>query len=188
MIEPEKKISQIVCDACQIRLKGHLRNESIPLSVVRLKPIENTKDKWLSLILVSCFEVQISFKVYFTLEDIENLMRDYMTILPSEISTDIVYDFMNEYCNLTAGMIQQTLSSQSIKVSISIPMISKGFDDVIFSTHDEGVFSDSWSLMVGPYKLTCISEIHILDREMFKDFLYTPAIEHVQNEDDIFNF
>jgi CheY-specific phosphatase CheX len=185
----EKNISKVVCDASRLRLLAHLNHPNVSLTVDEIDFSDEFQSKWLSLILVTGMDIRISFKVFFDISDIKNLLTlTGVNELNNDLSDDLVFDFVNEYCNLTAGKIQQALSEQSVKLGISLPMVSRGFDDVYFTSHDEGVFKSTWNLTINSVTLTCCAEVHVLNSQKFSDFKYIPVVENIQSKNDIFNF
>ncbi len=188
MSDITKNISHIIKDACQLRLRSHVKNDDLVTSIKSTEISKDSLEGWLSLILVSSFDVRISFKIYFEIAAVTQLIENNMKNTISKIDNELIFDFMNEYCNLTAGMIQQTLSQQSIKVGISLPMTSRSFDDVYFSSHDHNVNKESWMLTADSIDFYCLSEVHILNPEAFVDFKYSISEESEQKIDDILGF
>ena len=188
MSKVEENLSKVIRDASQIRLKAHLKLPEADIQVKEADIGEDIHEIWLSLILVSCIDVRISFKVFFQVSDVKRLIFKSMKSKMADISDDLVFDFMNEYCNLTAGLIQQSLSKQDIKAGISLPMVSRGFDDLYFSSPEGNGKKSSWIINVEGVELTCISEILVMNDERLSSFEYVSPEEKVQSDKDIFDF
>ena len=80
----------------------------------------------LSVILIAGKDFKIFFKAHFHAKKFAN------AIAPGK-ERAAVFDFFREYCNLTAGAIKQSLQKVDIICGISLPSVTSGYDELIFS-------------------------------------------------------
>ena len=168
--------------ASEVRLKQYLDQPEIT--------VETVKEQgtlifgfWMSLILIFGPEFQITFKVHYNTKSIQKMSRN---ALPNNSSSDVVADFVKEYCNLVAGLIKSYFESIHVPSGVSLPLVSRGFDDV-FSIHQ--LMSDSildiWTLSCQEESITCIASCDIYDHSVFSKILTTPLDPDFQNSSNI---
>jgi hypothetical protein len=105
----------------------------------------------LAFIMVAGKDFRLSFKVHFCAKHFEKLTK-----AKQENKKKQALDMMREYCNLTAGAVKLPLIEQNIICGISLPTITSGFDELVFSDRIRlSIFRDCFVLK------NDISTIHV---------------------------
>jgi CheY-specific phosphatase CheX len=104
---------------------------------------------WSALILISGTAVRVTFRVYFSTETAKKLASGAYKMSESLVNSDQAYDFMKEYCNLCAGRVKLLLLTNNLQVGISLPLVTRGFDQV-FEEESKETFctEDRWRLVI----------------------------------------
>lgn len=136
--------------------------------------IENPDDfiygQWMSLILLSGPAMQVTLKTHYFNRDAVQLVAWALQKKPDEIQPNVIMDFMREFLNLTSGEVKATLATVNIPVGLSLPLISRGFDEVLFSdVVNERNLLDWWALVGKFGKLVCTMEIEVFQPDGLKN-------------------
>jgi hypothetical protein len=144
------KLKDIVRSATKNRLNSCTRSHfKIELSEVS-NPDDFVYGYWMSFILLSGKDLQITVKCHFFSDEAGHLAAVALKRQLEQISQPNIQDFMREYCNLVAGEIKASLWGSKVTIGLSLPLITRGFDEVIFSDQtDSRQFSDWWRLSWG---------------------------------------
>jgi hypothetical protein len=111
---------------------------------------------WTSLVLVGCASLRLLFKAHFNSVD---LARELDDMEP--------FDLMREYCNLMGGVIKPLIEGSGIPVGVSLPLITRGFDEVFVGPSVEVLtVGDRWVLERGDLKIWCCMRLEILDEKI----------------------
>lgn len=120
---------------------------------------------WMSLISISGDQLHITFKVQFSIAMARAYAGDGFEENSHEISNSHSKDFIREFCNLLAGIIKNKLAENNIVVGISLPLLSRGFDNLFFATTDpSGTSVDRWKLAYQSLEIFCISETDVVNQ------------------------
>lgn len=80
----------------------------------------------MSLITAAGKDFKFVFKVHFFPKKFTKVASDFN-------SMKLVLDFFREYCNLVAGAIKEVLMAKGLICGISLPIVTSGDDEMIFS-------------------------------------------------------
>ncbi len=120
---------------------------------------------WMSLISISGDQLHITFKVQFSVAMARAYAGNGVQENSHEISNSHSKDFIREYCNLLAGIIKNKLAENDIIVGISLPLLSRGFDNLFFTTTDpSGSSVDRWKLAYKDLEIFCISDTDVVNQ------------------------
>ena len=120
---------------------------------------------WMSLISISGDQLHITFKVQFSIAMARAFADSGVKNDSVEISNSHSKDFIREFCNLLAGNIKNKLAENNVAVGISLPLLSRGFDDLFFSgTETVGKSVDRWKLTNDKSEIFCISDTEIINQ------------------------
>ena len=86
---------------------------------------------------------------------------------PDEIQPNQVADFVKEFCNLTAGNIKQALEKSSVLTGISLPLVTRGFDELVFASTGPQYLRDQWRIAMAEVFLDCSVITEIYDQITF---------------------
>lgn len=103
---------------------------------------------WMGIILLAGEGFQVTSKVFYNARSIRSLLAKRFGKKFDELEESLVTDFISEYCNLGAGGTKRVLEEQGIEVGMSLPLITRSFDD-LFHVHSDTM---SWSR---GFDLTC---------------------------------
>jgi hypothetical protein len=117
---------------------------------------------WLSLIFAGGKEVRLTFKVFFMSDDARNLAAN---VFGAENNRDNFTDFLKEYCNLVIGSAKVFFGVNHIRVGTSLPLLTRGFDELYFQPlKGKSVFDDYWCLQGSGNRVTCATSFEVLNR------------------------
>jgi hypothetical protein len=119
------QISKIIRDYSVERIMNHSGRTDLVLHEVR-----NWDDfcygSHMSIIMVAGKDLRILYKVHFK-------VKDFMGEFHAISNKFQLFDYFREYCNLMAGSIKKDLRAQNYVCGISLPTITSGYDEIIFS-------------------------------------------------------
>ncbi len=119
---------------------------------------------WMTLILVAGKAAKLTFKVHFMEEEAKKLATHVYARPPTDISTPQAIDFMKELCNLVAGSLKKEFQDSGVIVGISLPMVTRGFDEVFFPRGDGfSQFEDQWKVISSRGEFVCSSHFEVMD-------------------------
>jgi len=96
---------------------------------------------WMSLILMAGQPFRLTYKVFYSSPLSRALPARRLESRPDDISDSIMADFMREFCNLMAGGVKRTLAQMQIPVGLSLPLVTRGFDEVFLPVLPQGTRS-----------------------------------------------
>lgn len=143
---------------------------STRLNDIQMVELENKDDfvygHWLSFILISGSAIKIMLKMHFSTIATKKVLAKKMRKEVPAISDRVALDFLREQCNLTAGGIKATLNGQGVITGLSIPLVTRGFDEAIFSDSlDPSKIMDAWRLEWDDGSIVCSTVIEILKEQ-----------------------
>ncbi len=142
---------------------------------------------WLTLVMISGRKVKICFKVHFNTENGRELLAVGSKIERSKIERRMIFDRLKEFCNLAGGAIKQCLGVENDRSGLSLPLLARGFDEVLFMDRalraNALKYRDVWVLAAPSFKVTCSSEIQIVDWTVLKDI--QPIARKRENEGEL---
>lgn len=127
---------------------------------------------YMSLILVAGRAAKITFKLHFMSEDMVALMSRSLGESPEAITDERVIDFAKEFCNQFAGGIKQKFEgSGGIRLGISLPVATTGFDEVFYPRPKAGpdTLASAWVVTTGLASVTFSIVVELLEIEGQRD-------------------
>ena len=121
----------------------------------------------MAFVLVSGSALKCTFKAHYTTKNALLLAASQMHMPVSHVPASVGRDFMREFCNLTAGAIKAALFQLNISCGISLPLISRGFDEVMFAADFDlpNVIYDVWQLRWVGGAISCSILYEVFDWE-----------------------
>jgi hypothetical protein len=177
-------------------LKNIIRNLSVsrlslttPVPGLRLEEATAPQDlvhgAMMSVVLVAGGAFRLAFKAHFSSRSVRHLMSTTLGINGSQISETQLKDYMREYSNLVAGGIKATFSSYGIASGISLPLVTDGFDEVLYTASQKmAVVQDLWELSWSGGSVVCGSSIEVLDREQFSKLPLKAEMSNTETTSD----
>jgi len=128
---------------------------------------------WLSVIVIQGEACRIVLKVQSESKAISRLFAHTMRMKIEQVSSQQVKDFLREVCNLAAGQIKKGLANCNLDTGISLPLATRGFDNLFFKTSTTPeTIEDRWKIIWGDGEIRCYSSIDILSRSELRAFQY----------------
>ena len=151
--------------------------------------VENQDDfcygHWMAFIMISGSAVRIMLKLHFKKSTAIGMLSKKARSESREKADRMAMDFMKEQCNLMAGALKGAFNSAKIITGLSIPLVTRGFDEAVFSDKvDKSKNSDVWKIEWPEGSMICSSVIEILDWNQFANFEI--ADEDEEDEDGEF--
>lgn len=123
---------------------------------------------WMSVILISHPAIKLIFRAHFNGVEARKLAAGPYKKGANEVTLSQAQDFANEFCNLVAGLIKRSFEKQNIVMGISLPLGTRGFDEVYFPGEDgTRMFTDRWSIGGGDASLSCSASIEVQEAGRF---------------------
>jgi CheY-specific phosphatase CheX len=166
-IDSVEVIKEIVRNTSLMRMKQHAANEDIRMGPAKKDlPVFG---HYMSLIMVAGEALKVTFRTHFSETDARNFAVRIYGKKPAELTHDQMHDYIKEFCNLTAGGIERALEKQGIYTGISLPLVTRGFDELFYPQAD-GVnsFEDHWTLLAANASLTCSLGLDVYDWNQVK--------------------
>ena len=130
----------------------------------------------MSVILVAGKDFKLFFKAHFH-------QKKYQQASGGNILTSGVQDVFREYANLTAGAIKRALQDLNVVCGISLPNITSGYDELVFSdTLRSARIIDCFDVVSPNFKFTITITLDIGAGEVLEALADIASKEH---DDDI---
>ncbi len=140
---------------------------------------------WMSLILVVGEAIRITFKAHFMEEDARRFVAQVTGVPFDDVKGAQAIDYIKEYCNLVAGILKKGLLSQGAACGISLPMVTRGFDEVFFPKAD-GVraFSACWKFKSEHGEIVCSTLFEVQEASKLENLNFDEvSTKHEDNGD-----
>jgi hypothetical protein len=129
---------------------------STALKVQELKATASIYSHWMAIILISGPSAKIVFKTHFKTKAAQKLAAPAYNKSPDAISRAQAIDFIREFCNLTAGGIKASLLPHNLQLAISLPVVTRGFDEIFFrEIANPNSLQDQWKLTGSEIEVIC---------------------------------
>ena len=148
------------------RLKSLIRDTSKKLMCVQskrpdfvLEELQTTPlvyGHWMAMILVSGKDIKITFKVHFKTRSARHMAAQIYAKAADDLTVDQALDFVREYGNLIAGSVKKSLLELNVSTGVSLPVVTRGFDEVFFHTPlPFNTTTDIWILRSDVFDFKC---------------------------------
>ncbi len=160
------RFNQAVRGTSLARIESICQREGF--SIIENAQFRKVKDHWMAQTLISGPQLRAIFCVYFNAQNLKRWSTKVFERDWHEISLPEIHDLSKEYCNLVAGHLKAMLDHNKIRVGVSLPFLSRGFDR-IFSAPESATSTlvDEWKISAGDDQICCSTHI-----EVFKEFRF----------------
>lgn len=145
-----QKLQKLVRFASLERMKSVAHRVDIASEELEFVPNRLTVfAHWMAFILIAGEGGKIAFKTHYSSTDIQGLVAKAINKDRDKISSQLISDFMREYCNLVGGVIKAKLAQVGIHTGLSIPIVTRGFDEIWRMDRDVSndiISVDAWRL------------------------------------------
>ncbi len=123
----------------------------------------------MSLIMVSNAAIRVTFSAHFNEEETQELLRLRLKNQAGTFPTEQVLDYFKEYCNVVAGALKVDLKNAGLETGISLPLATRGFDELFFPPVDSHhVFAHHWAIHHPFGSFHCTVRYQILNPSEFQ--------------------
>jgi CheY-specific phosphatase CheX len=186
MNEQIAQLKFITREAAQKRMVSHACSSEASISETIEGYARRVHGNWMAIILVSGKDLRITFKVHFNIKDVKKILEVSFAKPYSEIEDDLATDFVKEFCNLTAGYIKQIFEKYELKSGISLPIVTRGFDDIFYKPTNPDEIADLWKLDVAGVSLLCTPHFNIFNSSNIPTFNLDDSFDDdVEDDGDI---
>lgn len=135
---------------------------------VEIQEITENRDifaHWMTLIFIAGPSLRITFKTQFSNVMAQCFAEGAYDLKKEQIENHKSQDFIREYCNLVGGYVKNSLIQQKLEVGISLPLVTRGYDNLFFGELSGfDVYNDRWKLVIGgDVCIYCSVSIEIMD-------------------------
>jgi CheY-specific phosphatase CheX len=183
-------VKQLIRDCALRRMKTHSCSPEVEIEEVSADYNRTVHGNWMGLILVSGKDMRVTYKVHFNVKDVKVILAEMLGKDPSEISVGLSLDFIKEFCNLTAGNIKQVLEEQAepIATGISLPIVTKGFDDLFYQPSTKDEIQELWRIRVGGVGIYVTPHVNIFDTSKLQNVQLADANAAADDDDGDIDF
>ncbi|MFK7824644.1 MAG: hypothetical protein AB8G05_10825 [Oligoflexales bacterium] len=165
-------LQKIIRDVSSIKFSQQANDE-----IMKIESFENQKasmlNQWLTLILISGTKIKICFKSHFSNTSVRAHLAHKFDNKDKNLTLEMGFDLLKEYCNLVGGGIKECLVSDNRTMGLSLPLLTRGFDEVLFvdrmKRSNKRLFRDIWRLSTSYNEIICSSEIYMIDWSSLDD-------------------
>lgn len=153
-------------NACFSKLSVYSSRSDLSVSEIERKALPFSR--WMGIILISSVGLRITLKIHFKAAGVKTFAASIYGLKAEELTISQVGEFIKECCNLVAGAVKKSLESQGFSLGISLPILTRGLDEIFFPPPDEAVlYSDQWTVSVVDGAFNCsatveLSEVSVL--------------------------
>ncbi|SME98162.1 hypothetical protein [Pseudobacteriovorax antillogorgiicola] len=151
-------------------------------------PFSSIFGHWMTLIIISGKKLKICLKTHFNTAEGFYLLEQSTIGRKKRSEADLLrsFDFMKELSNEVAGRIKSSLGSENSAIGLSLPLLTRGFDEVLFidriikANKGEERARETWSINCNGHLVTYTAEVQVLEWDVFND-LQTPQEDSAGN-------
>lgn len=182
-----ENVLSLIRECALRRMKSHSSSSCVSIEEVEPDYRRTVHGNWMGLILVSGADLRITFKVHFDIKNVRVIISQLLGSEPSTISSGLALDFIKEFCNLSAGFIKQVLeeNSEPVMTGISLPIVTKGFDDLFYKESSADEISEIWKIVVDGIVLYCTPHVNIFSTEKLAQVKMPKEEEASEDDGDI---
>jgi CheY-specific phosphatase CheX len=182
-----QNIIDVIRGSALARFHSHSGDSEAVITMLDDSYAREVHGNWMGLILVSGKEVRVTFKTYFNIKDVRIILASMLGKEPSDMSKELAIDFMKEFSNLTAGFIKKILEENEnpIDTGISLPIVTKGFDDLFYKAINAKEIQDFWAIDVQGVRFYCSPCINIFNENKLKSVLMPVLSDDDDDDGDI---
>jgi hypothetical protein len=178
LTERYPRISALVRDYSLQRIAHHSGRRDFAI-----QEIENWDDfcygSYTSLIMVAGKDLRILYKVHFK-------AKDFINEFTGVTNKFQLFDYFREYCNLMAGSIKKELRLQNYVCGISLPTITSGYDEIVFSDPvKEDRLSDYFAVATDKSHFTVTLHLETENIELLESLNNLPYADKSADESEI---
>ena len=181
------ELVQLIKVCSQMRLQSHIEKPNCNVDILDQVEADAGLGVWLSSISINRPNLRIILNVSYNLDGIKSFVANNVAHYLGVESDETGFDFMNEFCNIVAGLIQKQLSENGISSRVGIPMISRGYDDY-YLMREEASKEAEWFLAFEDQYLHVKAYLTYSEDPELMAFKYNKFTESTQEVDDIFEF
>ena len=180
-----QNLQKIIREISSIKFSQQARDEAVGVTDYKNQNA-SMLNQWLTLILISGRKVKICFKSHFNNTSVRAHLSHKFMKDKNDLPLDMGFDLLKEFCNLVGGGIKECLVSENRTMGLSLPLFTRGFDEVLFvdrmKRSNKKPFRDIWSLSTSYNTIICSSEIHVIDWSSL-DEVESPRVEEDEGGD-----
>lgn len=154
-------LKSTIRELSRMRLARYLTEPNLTIESQSREPGQQHS---MAMILVAGTGFRVVFRVHFNRRSISPWAEKIYKQDKQELNTSQVSSFAKEYCNLTGGAIKQELGLHGLDSGISLPLLTRGFDEIFFDQPNEmRIFTDWWSLNHQSTRMMCSTYLEVQD-------------------------
>ena len=166
--DQEKNLQGLLRQSCKLRLYSSLKIDG----GVDIEELSNPDDflygQWMSVILLSGQALQCTLKMHYFNDTALALSSHSLGLARAKIKPGMLTDYMRELTNLFAGEIKAQLFANKILVGISLPLITRGFDEILFSDNlGKFIVRDYWKFLWSGNEIVLTAETEVFQPDIF---------------------
>lgn len=154
----------------QLTHLGVSRYLQTDLSILEVAPANAVLGHSMVMILLSNPRMRLVLKTHFNPFKVEEWATTIYHVKIGDLKDSQITDFMKEMSNICAGIIKRELGLHGVETGTSLPLLTRGFDEIFFEKPDgHRTFSDRWMLYSPKGEVFCSIHIELRDPTLFND-------------------
>ena len=139
------ELVQLMQVCSQMRLQSHIEKPNCKVSIIDPSEVKSDLGVWLCSISINRPNLRIILNVSFDIDAIKSFVAENIAHYLGVESDEASFDFMNEFCQLVAELIQKKMLENGIPSRVGTPIISRGYDDY-YLMQEESSIEAEWFL------------------------------------------
>lgn len=140
---------------------------------------------WMSMVLLASRSIRITLRVHFAQEGLKNWTAKAFRKSTEDLSESEIKDFAKEMANLFGGRVKAKLETEKIEIGMSLPMLTRGFEDLFFSAaNNRDRFIFSWLIEDRPQWVAISLVVDVMDQALLNRE-WTHVEEQEQDSGDV---
>ena len=175
-------IEAMLCHESCVCLNQDLQTKQISTEQPKKHgPIYGSK---LGVILVVGPDVRITLKAFYDNQDVSTILSQKIARPATDLNQSKIDDYVREFLNRLAGATKRILADSAILAGISLPIVTRGFDEVFHTQNKAGLEKTNiWSLESdSAATLTFSSSIVAVNQQNLNQFRFTPSSKETADD------
>lgn len=169
------KVLSLIRLAAETRIQTISAVDNVTVEEVAVKDVANLGECITTIGMVGK-PLQIIFSACFDPKSLGSLVAKILHRKLEDVKENTTFDFVGEFCNLTAGFVKQNLSTFSVNVNIGLPAHTKNnnTDAVKNKISTQGDYSRVWKVDLDGFHFYCFATMEVFDWSQIDSVDVTP--------------
>jgi CheY-specific phosphatase CheX len=163
---PESKSTEMVMNFLREISKSQfmLLTHDPGIQLISIPEGKEVMGHWMTIILVAGESVRVTFKTHFNISSISQIVKNVFGETSDKSLLLMGQDFMREFSNVVAGATKNMFAENSLDVGVSLPLLTRGFDEVYHQINSVFASQEAkWTLKGTSFDIACSAYVEIMN-------------------------